>query len=366
MTQQDGSITPPGLMPLTVHESRLPGSLTRALSEALREGRLPGDALYATASQARRWLAYHQAWSPSRADESVGAMYREAFARAALPLAERREDGFLVVGVGAGGGRKDADLLEALQRGAATPGGAAIYVPLDASVELALEATEHVSRRLRDALPSLAPHPLVMDLARPEGWAMLPGWLDGLSGLNAADGDPSTLPRIISCLGLLPNLERHALPRRLRTLLREGDRLLLSTNLSPVGFEEDHRRILPQYDNPEARAWYGGALEELGFPAGSFTLNIAARPLDDPPPHAGGDGMDSWVIEVHADLTLDAALTVGEEVLSFARGDRLAVFHSQRFTVEAVERLLAGAGLAVHERWVGGAGEEGLFLCGPG
>jgi uncharacterized SAM-dependent methyltransferase len=329
------------LLTLTLHPSEYPAAQREDVLSALRALRLPGKLLYQSPAQAQRWLDYHAAWSPSRTDKALRTQYGRSYRAAAEALGRAPA---MLVGVGSGGGSKDADLLERMAR--AAQGRALCYVPLDASAALAAEAALLVRQRCPDA----AVHPLVADLAAaPE----LEDWLEA-----AAPG----AQRVYSCLGVLPNVDLLAFPAWLAGLLRAGDVLLVSANLSPAGMTADGARILMQYDNPLARAWYYGALDELGFSQRAYALDISARPLEE----AGALGLTgeaAWQIAVRAALRETVVLTLQGESLRFPAGRRLEVFHSHRFTAEATERLLESAGLAVTGRWVGAGGEEGIFLC---
>ncbi len=353
-------------LPLSLHASALPAPQREGLQAALRARRLPGALLYQSPAQAQRWLDYHAAWSPSRTDAGLRALYDEAFRVAATALhsglpadlhaglhgglhraAQRGAKAArpaLLLGVGCGGGSKDADLLQRLAD--AAPGRPLAYVPLDASAPLVAEAALQARRRC----PAAAVHPLVADVAAAPA---LDAWLDA-----AAPG----AARLLSAIGMLPNQDVHTFPAWLAGLLRPGDALLVSANLSPDGLDPDGPRILRQYDNPPARAWYAGALAELGLAGDAYTLDVVARPLPERLPAAIAPGA-AWQVAAEAVLHGPLRLAVYGQTLAFPAGTRLIVFDSLRFTADAAATLLEAAGLSVTQRWVGGAGEEGLFLC---
>lgn len=137
--------------------------------------------------------------------------------------------------------------------------------------------------------------------------------------------------------------------------MRPQDGLLFSANLSPQGFEPDHARILRQYDNPEARAWYRGALEGLGIAAGDVELSISARALS---PDGG-----RWQIAVEARLLRKVRAKAGGVAVPLPAEERLRVFFSNRFTPAAIRATLLAAGLAIAKEWLHGSGEEGIFWC---
>jgi uncharacterized SAM-dependent methyltransferase len=323
---------------LTVHESRSPARRSAALREALQAHRLPGHLLYEGPGQAQRWLALHQAWSPSRTDAALQQLYRGAFTTAVGALGGGPLHG---VSLGCGGGRKDADLLDAVPPGARADSH---YTPLDASATLVGEAARLVAERH----PGVTQHPIEADLAAEP--KLLP-WLDTQDG--------GTLPRLFTCFGMIPNFDADSFPRYLASLVRPQDGLLFSANLSPQGFTADHTGmvagILRQYDNPEARAWYRGALEALGIASSDFALSIAATPTTP-------DG-SRWQIAVDATLLRRVRAKTGGVTHPLPVGERLRVFFSNRFTPAAIRAILAQAGLTVSKDWLHTSGEEGIFWC---
>ena len=337
---------------VTVHESAAPEREAAALLEALRARRLPGALLYRSPAQARLWLAYHQAYSPSRTDKAMGALYEQAFAAAA---ADARAGSLHLLSLGCGGGQKDAALLAA----AGKAGGAAFaagsrYLPLDASPALVLEAVG----RVRTTFPGLPAQPLVADLA---ALPHLEEWLGGRihgRGKHGGPPDAGSPSWLISCFGMLPNFDAGPFCTWLRGLLRPGGRLLISANLCPRGMAADGPAILAQYDNPPALRWYAGALHELGCDPEALRLHVCARSL------AGGD--DAWQVLVEAEALRGFTLRVSGEELSFGAGERIEVFFSNRFTAPACRALLEGAGLKPLEEWLHPGGEEGIFYCGAG
>ncbi len=327
---------------LTVDPSALPGRRSADLHDALARRDVAGRWLYESPAQARLWLAYHQAYSPSRTDASLGALYGQAFAEALRRGGVAGSRGHLhLVSLGCGGGHKDAALL-ALARERSPGADALHYTPLDISAVLVREAARHVA----DLLAPLQIHPIVADLAqRPE----LASWL--------ATQDGETPWRLFACFGMLPNFNHVAFPAYLRGLLRPGDRLLLSANLSPQGFPADCERIVPQYDNAHARRWYEALLAHLGIPAQAMSLQVSAAPLAE-------DG-SAWRIQAHATAAIPVRFTVEGRGYALAPGERLRVFFSNRFTEAGILRLLAVAGLTLQGQWLHAGGEEGIFLCAP-
>jgi hypothetical protein len=137
--------------------------------------------------------------------------------------------------------------------------------------------------------------------------------------------------------------------------MRPGDLLLLSANLSPLPYPDATAHILPQYDNPFARAWFAGLLDSIGFAAADYTLHIDAHSL-----HADGQ---IWQIRAAAQLLRQVQLQVYDEVFSFTAGERLQVFFSNRFTPHIMPETLGEAGLTVVETFLFASQEEGIYLC---
>jgi uncharacterized SAM-dependent methyltransferase len=329
---------PPQPLAVEFHPSAFPQALQERLAGSLRSGVLPPRFLYESPAQAARWLAYHQAWSPSRKEGGVIELYRHAFRAAAKAMPSQA---LVYAGLGCGGGQKDREALAELLVSRGAIGGSVHYVPLDVSPSLVLESALAVRARW----PALPRHPLVADLTADPN---LRDWRAG----HGLDG----IPTLFSAFGLLPNMEPERFTAWLASLLDPGDRLLVSANLSPAGFAADRERILRQYDNAEARAWYGGALREIGVEAGHGVPIVEAENLS-------GDG-SFWCVVVHATPRERVTFHLPDTSAIHEAGTRLRIFHSNRFTFEAARSLLERAGLAVAEAWQDGTGEEGVFLCG--
>ena len=59
---------------LTLHDSQYPARTAEQLCQGLYARKLPGKFLYESPAQAQRWLAYHQAYSPSRTELALQAL----------------------------------------------------------------------------------------------------------------------------------------------------------------------------------------------------------------------------------------------------------------------------------------------------
>ncbi len=197
---------------VAVHSSQFPENVQRDLLQSLRARRIDPKFHYASYKQSQKWLALHEAWSPSRIDADCAALYDRSFSAAAGALASSR---VRLIGLGCGGGQKDARLL-----GSLTGQGREIsYTPCDISLALVLTS----SRAAQSAVPGIRCHPLVCDLAS----------ADDLPQIFRHEEDPPAV-HVITFFGMIPNFEPEVIMPRLAALLRPGDLLLFSANLAPV------------------------------------------------------------------------------------------------------------------------------------
>ena len=100
------------LVQVAIHASQFPEKVRRDLLESLRTRRVNHKFHYDSVKQTQKWLALHQAYSPSRTDADCAATYDRSFAA----VAERIEAGRVhLIGLGCGGGQKDTRLLKLLR-----------------------------------------------------------------------------------------------------------------------------------------------------------------------------------------------------------------------------------------------------------
>jgi uncharacterized SAM-dependent methyltransferase len=318
---------------LTFHDSQYPARIAEQLCAGLRARTLPGKFLYDSPAQAQRWLAYHQAYSPSRTEAALLALYQQAFQAALQALSP---SALHYVSLGCGGGNKDALFLQ--QAALCCP--AVVFTPMDTSAALVVETL----LRLQSAGPGLTTAPLVVDLAAAP--ALTP-WL--------AQHETTAHQRLLACFGMLPNFPYQTFLPYVRSLMRPGDMLLLSANLSPGLYVDAVARILPQYDNPLAHAWYAGLLDSLGFAASQIQLAVS--------PHLLRADGHIWQIRATATVQQALQLSVYDEMFRFTAGDTLEVFFSNRFTPQVMPEVLAEAGLRLSHTWLFDSQEEAIYLC---
>jgi uncharacterized SAM-dependent methyltransferase len=318
---------------LTFHESQYPARVAEHLRHGLRTRRLPMKFLYDSPAQAQRWLAYHQAYSPSRTEADLLALYDQSFEAALRTVSS---DALHVVSLGCGGGRKDARFLQHAQ----VQCSHLLFTPTDISAALVLETMIHI----QEAFPALPCFPYVMDLeAQPDLHPLL------------AQAEPCPSTRLLSCFGMLPNFDYRTFLPYLRHLMRPHDLLLISANLSPEPYPDGCAAIVPQYDNPFSHAWFAGLLESLGFPLHQLHLTVAVASQRE-------DG-HIWQIQAYALFTEPVTLTVYNETFTFAAGEQLHLFFSTRFTPQVMPQVLAHAGLHVIETFLFTSREEGIYVC---
>jgi uncharacterized SAM-dependent methyltransferase len=316
---------------VTVHASQFPDRVKETLLEGLRSRRIAPKFHYQSYKQAQLWLALHRACSPAWLDPDCELMYSRSFMAVPRLIQQERVN---IVGLGCGGGNKEARLLPIL----ATQGKELSYTPSDVSLPLLLTAASQAQA----ACPALPCQPLLCDLALADD---LPRILDSFGAPGA--------PRVITFFGMIPNFEPDIILPRLAALVRSGDLLLFSANLAPgPNYRVGAQRVLPGYDNLPTRAWLGAFLEDLGA--------------------APDDGAVEFSIEENAGLlrivgdfrfARERTLTVHDEHFVFHAGDSIRLFFSYRHTPALVRQLLEKHRLQVIEQWITKSEEEGVFLC---
>jgi uncharacterized SAM-dependent methyltransferase len=325
--------TPPisATIDVTVHPSQFPESLRNALLEGLRARRIAPKFHYQTYKQAQLWLALHRACSPAWLDPDCAAVYDRSFAAAASFMPGRR---VCLIGLGCGGGYKEARLLRSL----AASGHGLSYLPCDVSLALVLESALQALK----ACPGLPCRPLLCDLALA---ADLPAILDTFDDQGGR--------RILTFFGMIPNFEPdHILPK-LAALARAGDLLLFSANLAPGSdYRAGAQHVLPGYDNPHTRAWLLALLYDLGLEPGDGAVDFSIETAS---------GLHRIVADFR--FSRERSLTVHDERFAFLAGDVVRLFFSYRYTADGIPPLLRGHQWEVLEQWVTTSGEEGVFLC---
>jgi uncharacterized SAM-dependent methyltransferase len=318
---------------VVIHASQSPENARRDLLESLRTRRVNHKFHYDSVKQTQKWLALHQACSPSRNDADCQVVYGKSFAAAVTKIKSPRVH---VIGLGCGGGQKDMRLLKLLK----AAGREIFYTPCDVSTAMVLTARQTALAILQDKNC----FPLVCDLATTDD---LPEILNPFPVSRAL--------RLVTFFGMIPNFEPQIILPKLASLVRPKDFLLFSANLVSGGdYAAGVKEILPQYDNPLTRDWLMTFLLDLGIERDDGELRFAIE-----------DVSSNGLKRVTADfcLTRSRRIKIENEAFDFHVGEAIRLFFSYRYTPDLVRKLLKQNKLAVIDEWVANSKEEGVFLC---
>src|SRR2546428_14102312 len=97
------------LLTVAFHRSQFPEQVKRDLLESLRRRQVNHKFHYDSIKQTQKWLALHEAYSPSRTDADCVSTYNRSFEAVAEQIHSNR---LHLIGLGCGGGEKDARLLK--------------------------------------------------------------------------------------------------------------------------------------------------------------------------------------------------------------------------------------------------------------
>ena len=321
-----------------IHSSQFPKNIRRDLLASLRSRRVNHKFHYDSVKQTQRWLALHRIYSPTRNDADCLAVYEKSFAAAAAQIAAPQVN---VIGLGCGGGQKDARLLKLLR----AAGKEIFYTPCDVSAAMVLVARQTASA----VLGAENCFPFVCDLAAADDLAEV------LEKAGAARRGVSAAPRLITFFGMIPNFEPGVILPRLAVLMRSEDYLLFSANLAPgPDYAVGLRRILPLYDNALTRDWLLTFLLDLGVEVADGELCFGIE--DDPA------GSDLKRVAAYFRFARAREITVDAQRFAFPAGESIRLFFSYRHTPVLVRKLLSQHGLSVLDKWITKSGEEGVFL----
>ena len=315
---------------VTIHSSQFPEKIRGDLVDSLRRRQLNHKFHYDTVKQAQKWLKLHETYSPARTDPDCQVTYDRSFDAVAARLSNATTQ---VVGLGCGGGQKDARLLSLLKESKID----ARYVPVDVSVALVLVAQRTVAASARRSVP------IVCDLASADD---LPQVFDREL--------PSDAERLFTFFGMIPNFEPDLILPRLRSLLRPQDWLLFSANLAPgADYQKGMEKILPLYDNALTRDWLITFLLDLGIERTDGEIIVRIE--------NGSAGLKRIVADFQ--FSSRGRIQLDEEQFEFEPGDKIRLFFSYRYTADFVRSVFASYNLEVVDRWLTKSEEEGVFLC---
>ncbi len=312
---------------ITIHSSQFPEAVRRDLLESLRTRRVNHKFHYDSVKQTQKWLALHQACSPTRNDADCRAIYKKAFEAAAEKIQAKQ---IHVIGLGCGGGQKDARLLKLLK----LRGKEISYAPCDVSTAMVLVARQTALA----VVPERNCCPFVCDLA---------------TGGDLQEFLVTRHPSLVTFFGMIPNFEPEQILPKLASLIRPKDLLLFSANLAPGNdYSTGLKKIMPQYDNALTADWLMTFLSDLGIEKSDGGLRFA---IED-----AGPGLKRIVARFH--FTRARQINVDGESFAFRRGESIQLFFSYRYTPERVCNILAKFGLGVCSQWIAESEEEGVFL----
>jgi uncharacterized SAM-dependent methyltransferase len=313
---------------ITIHSSQFPEAVRRDLLESLRLRRVNHKFHYDSGKQTQKWLALHQAYSPTRNDADCRALYDKSFAAAENQIRTKQVH---VIGLGCGGGQKDTRLLKLLK----SRGREIFYTPCDVSTAMVL-----VARKTALAvLPERNCFPFVCDLATAD---------------NLRKFLVTRHPSLVTFFGMIPNFEPHEILPKLASLIRRSDFLLFSANLAPGrDYAAGVAKILPQYDNAPTRDWLMTFLLDLGVERRDGALKFSVE--------SGRLGLKRITARFH--FSRPRRIEIDGERFNFKTGDAIRLFFSYRYTPERIRKMLAGYDLEVCGQWIAKSEEEGVFLC---
>ena len=317
---------------VVIHSSQFPERVREDLLRSLRTRKVNHKFHYDSVKQTQKWLALHEAHSPARNDKDCLAIYARAFKAASARI---KAQSVHVVGLGCGGGQKDARLLKLLR----SPGRKLFYTPSDVSVAMTL-----VARRVAlKIVTSKNCFPFVCDLATADDLAR------AFSPRNTQGAT-----RLFTFFGMIPNFDPQMILPKLVACVPRNDWLLFSANLAPgKDYTDGMKKILPQYDNDLTRNWLMTFLLDLGIENKDGELRFSIE--------NGGLGLKRVMARFH--FQRSRRVQIEQEVFSFKRGDAIQSFFSYRYKPKRVSDLLDRHGFRVYREWITESEEEGVFLC---
>jgi L-histidine N-alpha-methyltransferase len=319
------------LVNVAIHSSQFPEKVRQDLLDSLRTRAVNHKFHYDSVKQTQKWLALHQAHSPSRNDADCAAIYDRAFEAATARIDSKEVH---VIGLGCGGGQKDTRLLRLLKKS----GKEISYTPSDVSTAMVLVARQASTTVVSEDRC----FPVVCDLAG-----------NDISPAIFATRNTEHGTRLITFFGMIPNFEPDTILPKLASLVGTDDWLLFSANLAPgADYQAGTMRVLRQYDNPLTRDWLLAFLFDLGVEAGDGDLRFTIEDVN---------GLKRIVARFHFGRARTVAIDA--EQFEFRAGNSIRLFFSYRYTPDLVRTFLARHGLNVLDQWITKSEEEGVFLC---
>ena len=317
------------LVNVAIHASQFPENVRRDLIESLRTRAVNHKFHYDSVKQTQKWLALHQAYSPSRNDADSSDTYDRGFEAAAAGL---KGDKIHLIGLGCGGGQKDTRLLGLLKARSDVS-----YTPCDVSTAMVLTAR----KTALTVVTEKNCFPMVCDLLH----------VDDLAGTFAV-----YRPALVTFFGMIPNFEPETILPKLAAIVAPEDTLMFSANLAPgADYALGVKKILPQYDNDLTREWLLTFLLDLGVESSDGETRFVVEEVK---------GLKR--VAAYFEFTRPRTIAVEDEKFDFQPTDRIRLFFSYRYTPALVRSVLSMHGLTVIGQWITKSEEEGVFLCRKG
>jgi len=326
---------PSEFVPVAIHRSVRPEAFADGLRRNLEQRQIDPKFHYLTARQARVWLELHHRYSPFVTSAGGTAVYDEAFAAVAGQLASGPVH---LLSLACGGAGKEWRLVQALQR----VGKELTATVSDISVPLVLAG--HATLTQTGQLTGVKA--LALDLLANEGFTR-----------DAIPDAPITTPRLITCFGLMPNVEPLAIASRLNALTGPTDLLLVGANLVPEeNYEQGTYDVLGGYDNEATRHWLELLLTDIGFESGDGEIRFTVEACASRP--------EILQIVARYHLLRNRVITSDGVELKFTADENMRLFFSNRYTPARLKRLFTDAGLSLRGEWISAEKTEGIIACG--
>jgi uncharacterized SAM-dependent methyltransferase len=320
---------------VNLHRSAQPGQLAMALWRCFEQRSIDPKFHYLNPRQSQAWLALHKKYAPFAACATGADVYDSAFNWVAQNLPAGAVE---LVSLACGGAGKELRLVKRLRSA-----GRNIFATVsDISVPLVVEGQQTLS-----AGAWLAEiETVVLDLLE----------AGDLNRILPADRTRAA-SRIVTCFGLMPNVDPLVIAARLQSLPAKNDVLLVGANLVPeADYAENTRQILGGYDNAETRGWLSLLLLDAGFDPADGEIVFTVEPCASLP--------ELLQIVARFHLRRERTIQLAGEPLKFSAGENLRLFFSNRFTPALLRRVLAMQKLKILGAWVSAEETEGVIACG--
>lgn len=324
----------PDCISIAIHRSAQPAEFAASLRRSFERRQVDPKFHYTSARQAAEWLALHKKYSPFIKAADGTAVYDAAFDWAVgnLPAGAVQ-----LLSLACGGAGKELRLVKALQRA----GKKVSAIVSDISVPLVIEGVQVLTQEA--GLTGVKA--VALDLLETEELYEV---LTGEVGQRDR--------RVVTCFGLMPNVDPRLISAQLASLIRPGDVLLVGANLVPAeNYEQSTHAVLGEYDNPETRGWLSLLLADCGFEPGDGEIRFAVEPCASLP--------ELLQIVGRYHFHRDKAISLDGQTLAFSAGENLRLFFSNRYTPALLKQVFAGAKMKIPGEWISAGKTEGVIAC---